>query len=211
MVINSSESVCRPVFKRRCWSAGDNSASCAVIAATRGHQSASHYDCKCRPISPYRRTAALGGLLMRIVRHEFPGVKDTSSHRHRVASVTRLSAASILTGHFEIWAKTWGAECAAGGGRYDGLVKQLGGADRVGIGLPRQERLVLACRRPRDCRCPLACAWSRLAKTGARRVALLRDLRDMVSRRRWNLKPEGLRAQMKRADRRRPGHADCRR
>ena len=107
---------------------------------------------------------------------------------------------------FEILAGNIGAQNAIlGGGRYDGLVKQLGGPDRVGIGFAAGiERLVLAmpdgggatdARR----RCSSR-RWARPARdVGARAAA--RPAAARASKRTWSTKGRSIKSQMKRADR----------
>ena len=98
----------------------------------------------------HRHAAALGGLPVRVVPDALPGggavprrlygIPYRVSHR----LVRGLDYYTRTT--FEILAGNIGAQSAIlGGGRYDGLVKQLGGPDRVGIGFAAGvERLVLA-------------------------------------------------------------------
>jgi histidyl-tRNA synthetase len=106
---------------------------------------------------------------------------------------------------FEVLAGQIGAQNAVlGGGRYDGLVKELGGPDRVGIGFAAGiERLVLAL--PES----LALAPARpdvfIAALGdpARGAAfeLLRDLRRAGLNAQVEYEGRSLKSQMKRADR----------
>jgi histidyl-tRNA synthetase len=106
---------------------------------------------------------------------------------------------------FEILGQSLGAQNALlGGGRYDGLVKELGGPDRVGIGFAAGiERLVLALP---EAAVPEAAPPSVfVASLGdpAREVALalLRDLRQAGIRAQMDLEGRSLKGQMKRADR----------
>ena len=106
---------------------------------------------------------------------------------------------------FEVLAGQIGAQNALlGGGRYDGLVKHLGGPDRVGIGFAAGiERLVLALPDT------LALAEKRpdvfIAALGepAREasLALLRDLRRAGLNAQIEYEGRSLKSQMKRADR----------
>ena len=106
---------------------------------------------------------------------------------------------------FEVLAGQIGAQNALlGGGRYDGLVKHLGGPDRVGIGFAAGiERLVLALPET------LALAEKRpdvfIAALGepAREasLALLRDLRRAGLNAQVEYEGRSLKSQMKRADR----------
>jgi histidyl-tRNA synthetase len=105
---------------------------------------------------------------------------------------------------FEILAGNIGAQSAIlGGGRYDGLVKHLGGPDRVGIGFAAGvERLVLAmpagtgsgARRPL-----FVAALGEAARPPA--LALLRELRLGGLEAHMEYEGRSLKSQMKRADR----------
>ncbi len=105
---------------------------------------------------------------------------------------------------FEILAGNIGAQSAIlGGGRYDGLVKQLGGPDRVGIGFAAGvERLVLAM--PPDAgvarRAPVfVAALGDAARLPA--LALLRELRQAGFEAHMEYEGRSIKSQMKRADR----------
>jgi len=105
---------------------------------------------------------------------------------------------------FEILAGNIGAQNAIlGGGRYDGLVKQLGGPDRVGIGFAAGiERLVLAMpEETRDGgRRPLfVAAMGDAARESA--LSLLRDLRRAGLEAHMEYEGRSIKSQMKRADR----------
>ena len=106
---------------------------------------------------------------------------------------------------FEILAGHLGAQNAVlGGGRYDGLVKQLGGPDRVGIGFAAGiERLVLAL--PEQMVIAAATPDVFIAALGeqARLSAfeLLRDLRRAGVNAQVEYEGRSLKSQMKRADR----------
>ncbi|MEI6667265.1 MAG: histidine--tRNA ligase [Acidobacteriota bacterium] len=105
---------------------------------------------------------------------------------------------------FEILGGNIGAQNAIlGGGRYDGLVKQLGGPDRVGIGFAAGiERLVLAMpeqagtanRKP-----VFVAAMGETARDAA--LALLRDLRRAGLEAHMEYEGRSIKSQMKRADR----------
>ncbi len=105
---------------------------------------------------------------------------------------------------FEILAGNIGAQNAIlGGGRYDGLVKQLGGPDRVGIGFAAGlERLVLAMP-PAEAgsgRRPLfVAAMGEAARESA--LELLRDLRRAGLEAHMEYDGRSIKSQMKRADR----------
>jgi len=105
---------------------------------------------------------------------------------------------------FEILAGNIGAQNAIlGGGRYDGLVKQLGGPDRVGIGFAAGiERLVLAMpdAGAGEARTPLfVAAMGEAARESA--LALLRDLRRGGLEAHMEYEGRSIKSQMKRADR----------
>jgi histidyl-tRNA synthetase len=105
---------------------------------------------------------------------------------------------------FEILAGNIGAQNAIlGGGRYDGLVKQLGGPDRVGIGFAAGiERLVLAMPDAPDAsaRRPFfVAAMGEAARESA--LALLRDLRRGGLEAHMEYEGRSIKSQMKRADR----------
>ncbi len=111
---------------------------------------------------------------------------------------------------FEILAGNIGAQNAIlGGGRYDGLVKQLGGPDRVGIGFAAGiERLVLAM--PDDARDParrplFVAAMGDAARESA--LALLRDLRRGGLEAHMEYEGRSIKSQMKRADRLKAAYA----
>ncbi len=105
---------------------------------------------------------------------------------------------------FEILGETLGAQNALlGGGRYDGLVKQLGGADRVGIGFAAgMERLVLALPATAPIAVPSRVCVVAIGDDGRGAAwKLLRDLREAGVPAQMELEARGVRAQMKRADR----------
>ena len=106
---------------------------------------------------------------------------------------------------FEVLAGQIGAQNALlGGGRYDGLVKHLGGPDRVGIGFAAGiERLVLAL--PDTLRIPgkrpdvFIAALGEAARESS--LSLLRDLRRAGLDAQIEYEGRSLKSQMKRADR----------
>ena len=106
---------------------------------------------------------------------------------------------------FEVLAGQIGAQNAVlGGGRYDGLVKHLGGPDRVGIGFAAGiERLVLALPAsfsPAEKRPDVfVAALGEAARE--RSLALLRDLRRAGLNAQIEYEGRSLKSQMKRADR----------
>jgi histidyl-tRNA synthetase len=105
---------------------------------------------------------------------------------------------------FEVLGQTLGAQNALlGGGRYDGLVRGLGGPDRTGIGFAAGlERLVLALpdgrRAARPARAFVVAMGDEARGEGLR---LLRELRTAGLAAEMELEARGLKAQMKRADR----------
>jgi histidyl-tRNA synthetase len=105
---------------------------------------------------------------------------------------------------FEVLAGNIGAQNAIlGGGRYDGLVKRLGGPDRVGIGFAAGiERLVLAMpdqTRDRARRPLFVAAMGDAARESA--LSLLRDLRRAGLEAHMEYEGRSIKSQMKRADR----------
>jgi len=105
---------------------------------------------------------------------------------------------------FEVLGQTLGAQNALlGGGRYDGLVRALGGPDRTGIGFAAGlERLVLALPDERRAvRPPRAFVVAMGDEARDDGLALLRALRAAGLAAEMELQARGLKAQMKRADR----------
>ena len=105
---------------------------------------------------------------------------------------------------FEILGQAIGAQNALlGGGRYDGLVKDLGGPDRVGIGFAAGlERLVLALPGTAALAQPRRAFVVAIGEDGRQEgLRLLRDLRRAGLPAQMEFEARGVRAQMKRADR----------
>jgi histidyl-tRNA synthetase len=106
---------------------------------------------------------------------------------------------------FEVMAGQLGAQNAIlGGGRYDGLLRELGGPDRVGIGFAAGiERLVLAI--PPASAPPRRAADVFVASHGDRArleaLALVRDLRRAGLNAQFDYEQRSLKSQFKRADR----------
>lgn len=127
------------------------------------------------------------------------GIPYTLSHR----LVRGLDYYTRTT--FEVLAGQIGAQNAVlGGGRYDGLVKQLGGPDRVGIGFAAGvERLVLALpdtlALPEKRPAVFIAALGEPAREAA--LTLLRDLRRAGVNAQVEYEGRSLKSQMKRADR----------
>ncbi len=105
---------------------------------------------------------------------------------------------------FEILGQTLGAQNALlGGGRYDGLVKSLGGPDRTGIGFAAGlERLVLALPDGAGREAPPRVFVAAIGDEGrADALKILRELRRGGLSAYMELEARSIRAQMKRADR----------
>jgi histidyl-tRNA synthetase len=105
---------------------------------------------------------------------------------------------------FEVLGETLGAQNAIlGGGRYDGLVKDLGGPDRTGIGFAAGlERLVLALPEGTTAAVPARAFVVAIGDDGrAEALRLLRELRQAGLPAQMELEARGMKAQMKRADR----------
>jgi histidyl-tRNA synthetase len=105
---------------------------------------------------------------------------------------------------FEILGETLGAQNALlGGGRYDGLVKDLGGPDRPGIGFAAGlERLVLALPEGEAAAAPARAFIVAIGDDGrVEALKLLRELRQAGLAALMEFEARGVRAQMKKADR----------
>ena len=106
---------------------------------------------------------------------------------------------------FEILGQTLGAQNALlGGGRYDGLVKQLGGPDRAGHrlrGRPRAAGAGAARRRAVATRAARVRRRDRRRRPRARRCGCCASCAGRAWRRRWSSRRAACKAQMKRADR----------
>jgi histidyl-tRNA synthetase len=105
---------------------------------------------------------------------------------------------------FEVLGLALGAQNALlGGGRYDGLVKQLGGADKTGIGFAAGlERLVLALPESAPIAAPARAFIVAIGDEGrAAAWPLLRALREAGLPAQMELQSRGVKAQFKRADR----------
>jgi histidyl-tRNA synthetase len=105
---------------------------------------------------------------------------------------------------FEVLGQALGAQNALlGGGRYDGLVKTLGGPDRTGIGFAAGlERLVIALPESAGARVSGAAFVVAIGEDGrAEALKLLRELRQAGLIAHMEFDARSVRAQMKRADR----------
>jgi len=211
LVINSVGCpVCRPVFQQALLAAlGENLGTlCGDCQRRSATNPLRIYDCKVPADQPI-----IDGLphsvdyLCESCATHFAGVKGhldaigipwRQSHR----LVRGLDYYTRTT--FEVLGETLGAQNALlGGGRYDGLVKQLGGADRTGIGFAAgMERLVLALPATAPIAPPSRACVVAIGEDGrAAAWLLLRELRQAGLRAQMELEARGVRAQMKRADR----------
>jgi histidyl-tRNA synthetase len=105
---------------------------------------------------------------------------------------------------FEILGQTLGAQNALlGGGRYDGLVKSLGGPDRTGIGFAAGlERLVLALPEGAGAAASPRAFVAAIGEDGrTEALKILRELRRAGLAAHMELEARSMKAQMKRADR----------
>ena len=105
---------------------------------------------------------------------------------------------------FEVLGQTLGAQNALlGGGRYDGLVKSLGGPDRTGIGFAAGlERLVLALPEGRGEESAPKVFVVAVGEDGRQEaLRVLRELRRAGLSAHMELEARSMKAQMKRADR----------
>lgn len=165
------------------------------------------YDCKVPADQPIiDRLPHSADYLCEACRVHFQGVRDhldaweipwRLSHR----LVRGLDYYTRTT--FEVLGETLGAQNALlGGGRYDGLVQQLGGPDRPGIGFAAgMERLVLALPEGRiGRRLPRTFVVAIGGEGRADALVLLRELRAAGVPAMMEFEARGLRAQMKRAD-----------
>jgi histidyl-tRNA synthetase len=211
LVINSVGcSACRPKFHEALLEAlGDDLPKLCQDCQRRAKTNPLRiYDCKVEADQPIidRLPHAVDYLCEACATH-FKGVQDTLTGwalpwrlSHRL--VRGLDYYTRTT--FEILGHTLGAQNALlGGGRYDGLVKALGGPDRTGIGFAAGlERLVLAMPEGAAPRAPAGVFVVAVGEES--RVAglkLLRDLRQAGVPAQMEFEARSLKAQLKRADR----------
>jgi histidyl-tRNA synthetase len=211
LVINSVGCpVCRPVFQKALLDAlGENvSRLCGDCQRRSVTNPLRIYDCKVPADQPIIDALphSVDYLCESCATH-FAGVKG---HLDAIGIVWRQSHRLVrgldyyTRTTFEVLGETLGAQNALlGGGRYDGLVKQLGGADRVGIGFAAgMERLVLALPPTAPIAVPARVCVVAIGEDGRTAAwRLLRELRDAGLPAQMELEARGLRAQMKRADR----------
>jgi histidyl-tRNA synthetase len=211
LVINSvGDHVCRPAFSRALVEAlGENVSSlcgdCQRRAATNPLRI---FDCKVPADQP------IIDALPHSVDYLCPECHEhfDAVQRHLTAAGLRFRLSHRLVRGldyytrttFEILGASLGAQNALlGGGRYDGLVKQLGGPDRVGIGFAAGlDRMVLAMPdEPADRAASgvFVVAVGEEARDAA--IALLSDLRRGGVKAQMEFGARGVKAQMKRADR----------
>lgn len=211
LVINSVGcATCRPVFQKALLAAlGDNlSTLCGDCQRRSVTNPLRIYDCKVPADQPIIDALphSVDYLCESCATH-FTGVKShldaigiTWRESHRL--VRGLDYYTRTT--FEVLGETLGAQNALlGGGRYDGLVKQLGGPERSGIGFAAgMERLVLALPATAPIALPARACVVAIGEDGrAAAWKLLRELRHAGVPAQMELEARGLRAQMKRADR----------
>ncbi len=211
LVINSVGCpICRPTFHEALLAAlGDDLPKLCQDCQRRARTNPLRiYDCKVEADQPIidRLPHAVDHLCEACATH-FKGVQEALTAwglpwqlSHRL--VRGLDYYTRTT--FEILGQTLGAQNALlGGGRYDGLVKALGGPDRTGIGFAAGlERLVLAMpdgAAPRPAPGVFVIAVGDDARPAALR--LLRELRQAGVTAQMAFEARGLKAQLKRADR----------
>lgn len=211
LVINSVGcAVCRPVFQKALLDAlGDNlSKLCGDCQRRSVTNPLRIYDCKVPADQPIIDALphSVDYLCESCATH-FAGVKG---HLDAIGIAWRQSHRLVrgldyyTRTTFEVLGETLGAQNALlGGGRYDGLVKQLGGPDRSGIGFAAgMERLVLALPATAPIAPSSRVAVVAIGEDGrAAAWKLLRELRRAGVPAQMELEARGVRAQMKRADR----------
>ncbi len=211
LVINSVGcTACRPIFQKALLDAlGDNlSTLCGDCQRRSVTNPLRIYDCKV-PADQSIIDALPHSVdyLCESCATHFAGV---TSHLDAIGIVWRQSHRLVrgldyyTRTTFEVLGQTLGAQNALlGGGRYDGLVKQLGGADKTGIGFAAgMERLVLALPESAPI-APAGRAFVVAIGEDGRAAAwqLIRELRQAGLPAQMELEARGVRAQMKRADR----------
>jgi histidyl-tRNA synthetase len=211
LVINSVGcATCRPVFQKALLEAlGDNLGKLCGDCQRRSVTNPLRiYDCKVPADQPIIDALphSVDYLCESCATH-FAGVK---SHLDAIGIVWRQSHRLVrgldyyTRTTFEVLGQTLGAQNALlGGGRYDGLVKQLGGADKTGIGFAAgMERLVLALPESAPIAAPGRAFVVAIGEDGrAAAWRLIRELRQAGLPAQMELEARGVRAQMKRADR----------
>lgn len=211
LVINSVGCpTCRPRFQEALLAAlGDDLPKlCGDCQRRAGTNPLRIYDCKVPADQPIidRLPHSVDYLCEPCATH-FAGVKTYLD----AASIPRRESHRLVRGldyytrtTFEILGLTLGAQNALlGGGRYDGLVKTLGGPDRTGIGFAAgMERLVLALPDTAPVTRPSRVFLVAIGDDGrAEAWKVLRELRQAGVAAQMEFDARSVRAQMKRADR----------
>jgi len=211
LVINSvGDAVCRPRFQQALLDAlGDDLPRLCEDCQRRAKTNPLRiYDCKVEADQPIidRLPHSIDYLCEPCATH-FTGVKaqlDAWGIPWRISHRLVRGLDYYTRTTFEVLGEALGAQNALlGGGRYDGLVKDLGGPDRPGIGFAAGlERLVLALPEGAAEQAP-ARAFVVAIGDDAREEAmrLLRELRRAGLSAQMEFEARGVRAQMKRADR----------
>ena len=211
LVVNSVGCpVCRPAFQEALLAAlGDNLATlCGDCQRRSATNPLRIYDCKvpadqpiidALPHSVDYLCEACATHFAGVTSHlDAIGIPWTQSHR----LVRGLDYYVRTT--FEVLGLALGAQNALlGGGRYDGLVKKLGGADKAGIGFAAGlERLVLALPESAPIGTAARAFIVAIGEDGrAAAWTLLRALRQAGVPAQMELEARGVRSQFKRADR----------
>jgi histidyl-tRNA synthetase len=211
LVINSvGDAVCRPRFQEALLKAlGDDLSKLCQDCQRRAKTNPLRiYDCKVEADQPIidRLPHAVDYLCEPCATH-FEGVKthlDAFDIPWRISHRLVRGLDYYTRTTFEVLGEALGAQNALlGGGRYDGLVKDLGGPDRSGIGFAAGlERLVLALPESLFPRPPARTFVIAVGDEGRpAAMKLLRELRRAGVSAQMEFEARGVRAQMKRADR----------
>jgi histidyl-tRNA synthetase len=211
LVINSvGDAVCRPRFQQALLDAlGDDLPRLCQDCQRRAKTNPLRiYDCKVEADQPIidRLPHSVDYLCEPCATH-FTGVKahlDAWGLPWRISHRLVRGLDYYTRTTFEVLGESLGAQNALlGGGRYDGLVKELGGPDRTGIGFAAGlERLVLALPEGAAERQPGRAFVVAIGDDArAEALRLLRELRLAGVPAQMEFEARGVRAQMKRADR----------
>jgi histidyl-tRNA synthetase len=211
LVINSvGDAVCRPRFQEALLNAlGDDLPKLCQDCQRRAKMNPLRiYDCKVEADQPIinRLPHAVDYLCEPCATH-FESVKthlDAFDIPWRISHRLVRGLDYYTRTTFEVLGEALGAQNALlGGGRYDGLVKDLGGPDRSGIGFAAGlERLVLALPESLFPRPPARTFVIAVGDEGRpAAMKLLRELRRAGVSAQMEFEARGVRAQMKRADR----------
>jgi histidyl-tRNA synthetase len=211
LVINSvGDAVCRPRFQEALLKAlGDDLPKLCQDCQRRARTNPLRiYDCKVEADQPIidRLPHAIDYLCEPCAGH-FAGVRahlDAFGIPWRISHRLVRGLDYYTRTTFEVLGETLGAQNALlGGGRYDGLVKDLGGPDRPGIGFAAGlERIVLALPAAAMPAPPSRVFVIAIGEEGRpEALTLLRELRAAGVPAQMEFDARGVRAQMKRADR----------